>query len=60
MLSVSDMRRPTTISKVKLNDDDADALVAGDIATVDITSDKVTYLDQYGEQLDGGKEQRYF
>ncbi len=60
MLSVSDMRRPTTISKVKLNDDDADALVAGDIATVDITSDKVTYLDQYGEQLNGGKAWDFF
>ncbi|RKI36632.1 hypothetical protein D7V96_25065, partial [bacterium D16-59] len=61
MLSVSDMRRPTTVSKVKLGNDDADALVAGGSATVDITSnDSVKYLDQYGEQLDGGKAWDFF
>ena len=51
MLPVSDMRRPVTVSKVKLNDDDADALVERATASVDITSDKVTYLDQYNEPL---------
>jgi len=60
MLSVSDMRRPTTISKVKLNDDDADALVAGNTATVDVTSDKVTYLDQYGDQMSDRMAKDFF
>ena len=48
LLSVSDMRRPTTIKKVKINDDDADALVNGAKAEFSI-KDNVTYLDQYGE-----------
>ncbi len=60
MLPVSDMRRPTTISKVKLNDDDADALVAGDSATVNILSDKVTYVDQYGEKMDNAQAEDFF
>ncbi len=60
MLAVSDMRRPTTISKVKVNDDDADALVAGGTATVDITSDKVEYLDQYGEKMSSNMAKDFF
>ena len=60
MLAVSDMRRPTTISKVKVNDDDADALVAGGTATVDITSDKVEYLDQYGEKMSSDMAKDFF
>ena len=60
MLPVSDMRRPTTISKVKLNDDDAGALVAGNSAKINIASNQVTYVDQYGEKLDDWKAEDFF
>ncbi len=60
MLPVSDMRRPVTVSKVKLNDDDADALVERATASVDITSGNVTYLDQYNEPLASGIAKAFF
>ena len=66
ILSVSDMRRPTTVKKVKLNDDDSDALVNGNEANVDIivTNDwdsaQVEYLDQYNEALDNGAAKAFF
>lgn len=61
MLSVSDKRRPTTVSKVKLNDDDADALVAGNVASIDVTSKDVTsYIDQYGDPMNGDRVNGFF
>ena len=60
------MRRPTTVKKVKLNDDDSDALVNGNEANVDIivTNDwdsaQAEYLDQYNEALDNGAAKAFF
>ncbi len=54
ILNVSDARRPVAIKSVKLNDDNNDAIVSGNTATVEITKGKdaqIKYIDQYNADL---------
>lgn len=54
ILNVSDARRPVAIKSVKLNDDDNDAIVSGNTATVEITKGndaQIKYIDQYNADL---------
>ena len=50
LMSVSDMRRPTSIKHVKINDDDNGAIIAGNTAGANVGWD-FTYLDQYGVEM---------
>ena len=54
ILNVSDARRPVAIKSVKLNDDNNDAIVSGNTATVEITKGndaQIKYIDQYNADL---------
>ncbi len=54
ILNVSDARRPVAIKSVKLNDDNNDAIVAGNTAKVEITKGndaQIKYIDQYNADL---------
>lgn len=53
LMSVSDMRRPTSIKSVKLNDDDNNAIIAKNTASPSIDW-MITYLDQYGVEMPRG------
>lgn len=53
LMGVSDMRRPTSIKHVKINDDDNDAIISGNTAGSNIAWG-ITYLDQYGVEMPRG------
>lgn len=53
LMSVSDMRRPTSIKHVELNGDNNDAIVEGNTASPSIDG-QIIYLDQYGVEMSKG------
>lgn len=60
MLSVADARRPSSIKSIKLNDDNNNALVAGNTADIDVYTDKVQYVDQYNNDLHINIARKFF
>ena len=53
VLPVSDARRPVAFKSIKLNGDDNNAIVSQNTADINLYSDDVVYLDQYGADLKG-------
>ena len=62
MLEVSDMRIPTAIKSVKLNDDNNDIIAAGNSASLVVNpwGSNFTFLDQYGAELSNSKANAFF
>ena len=62
MLEVSDMRIPTAIKDVQLGPDYNGMLAVGNTGYIGMGSDwgQITFLDQYGAQLDTGKAFAFF
>lgn len=60
MLYVSDTRRPVAVSSVKLNADNNDTIAENNTAAVNLFSDAVSYVDQYGRKLDAYKADAFF
>lgn len=60
MMYVSDTRRPVAVSSVKLNDDNNNVITEDNEEVIDVFSDKVKYIDQYGKVLDDDKAQAFF
>ena len=60
MMNIKDRRRPVAFDDIKLNDDDNDALVLGNSASVNLLSDNVTYIDQYGAKMSGSNASTFF
>ena len=64
MLEVSDIRRPNAIKSIKLNDDNNDAIIARNTATLKFNDGQddntIVFLDQYGDELNGDKAKAFF
>jgi len=61
MLEVSDIRRPSAIKTVTLNSDANNTLAATNSSSITINGDnKITFLDQYGAELDADKAAAFF
>ncbi len=60
MMYVKDKKRPVAFKSVEYGLDKNDAMVVGNNVDVDLFSDKVVYVDQYGYDMKGADAKAFF